>query len=137
MGSLDYEEQLKKKELETLDCMRNMFAGIKNAFSDRGALPSCFSKVFEDDKLKGVHLDWHGILASPKTEGYRNNCEFTCGYNSEKKPSVGFRQGLYSQGIINVESPQEVRIVSESAKKAVQILQLFIEAHHDTHKVCI
>ncbi|KAF0983996.1 hypothetical protein FDP41_007911 [Naegleria fowleri] len=134
LAHLDYEEQLKKKELETLDCMRNMFAGIKNAFSDRGALPSCFSKVFEDDKLKGVHLDWHGILASPKTEGYRNNCEFTCGYNSEKKPSVGFRQGLYSQGIINVESPQEVRIVSESAKKAVQILQLFIEAHHDTHK---
>ncbi|EFC49561.1 S-adenosylmethionine-dependent methyltransferase [Naegleria gruberi] len=133
LAHLTYEEQLVKKEGETLDCMREMFSEIKKSYGT-AELPEYYTIQPEDEKLKDVHLTWCGILSSPQTEGYRNNCEFTCGYNSEDKPTVGFRQGLFSQGIFNAESPKDVKIVSDSMKRAVLVLQKFIEQHHDTYK---
>ena len=133
---MEYDVQLEKKEKDSLNTLRDMYDRTREAYERCSVpIPEAFEeKEVSDAKLKGVSLNWEGILRSPQTEGYRNNCEFTCGYNSNGSPCVGFRQGLFSLGIFNVESPQEVRIVSDNMKRAVKVFQSFIEANHETYK---
>ena len=88
-------------------------------------LPSSSIFGFSSHKEKCCELE--SIRASPITEGYRNKCEFSIGFNEEGKPCVGFRLGLFKNGSIRIESPESCVNVSSKMKSICQLVQRFIE----------
>lgn len=67
----------------------------------------------------GLSFDLLGIKGSPVTEGYRNKCEFTVGYDEENQLTVGFRLGAYATGTICVGPVAELNHISDAMKEAV------------------
>ena len=58
------------------------------------------------------------VLPSPRTEGYRNKCEFSIGTDASGRPSIGFVVGRQS-GAHTVESPAGCNLVSLEMRAAV------------------
>lgn len=50
----------------------------------------------------GLICEFDLIIPSIKTEGYRNKCDFTIGYNKKGEISVGFRYSGFTKGSIKV-----------------------------------
>ncbi|KAL9653992.1 hypothetical protein ABK040_014201 [Willaertia magna] len=133
LAHLEYDAQLKLKENESIENLKDMCERIREKWKEN--IPTYLKEErYSEENLKGLSLDWKGILPSPVTEGYRNNCEFSIGYNSKEEPSVGFRQGSFVQGSVNIESPEEVRIISDGQKKAVKILQALVQETAEKYK---
>ena len=44
-------------------------------------------------------IKWEGIVPSAVVNGYRNNCEFTCGFDQNGEKSVGFLLGRFVKGL--------------------------------------
>jgi len=58
------------------------------------------------------------VLPSPRTEGYRNKCEFSIGTDASGRPCVGFVVGRQS-GTHTIESPARCNLVSLEMRAAV------------------
>ncbi|KAL4155734.1 hypothetical protein PRNP1_007837 [Phytophthora ramorum] len=76
---------------------------------------------------KGLCCPMESIRASPVTEGYRNKCEFSFGFDKEDKPCVGFRLGLFREGSVVVSKPDECINVSTEMKAVCTVMQNILE----------
>lgn len=76
---------------------------------------------------KGLCCPTDSIHPSPVTEGYRNKCEFSIGFDLEGKPCVGFRLGLFRDGLITTSKPDDCVNVSQTMKHVVVAVQNLIE----------
>ncbi|KAK1941437.1 tRNA (uracil-5-)-methyltransferase A [Phytophthora citrophthora] len=75
----------------------------------------------------GLCCPMDAIKASPVTEGYRNKCEFSFGFDKEDKPCVGFRLGLFREGSVVVSKPDECINVSAEMKAVCAVMQNILE----------
>lgn len=75
----------------------------------------------------GLCCPMEAIQASPVTEGYRNKCEFSFGFDKEDKPCVGFRLGLFREGSVVVSKPDECINVSAEMKAVCAVMQNILE----------
>lgn len=75
----------------------------------------------------GLCCPMDSIHASPVTEGYRNKCEFSFGFDKENKPCVGFRLGLFREGSVVVSKPDECVNVSSEMKAVCAVMQNIVE----------
>ncbi|OWZ15341.1 23S rRNA (uracil-5-)-methyltransferase RumA [Phytophthora megakarya] len=75
----------------------------------------------------GLCCPMDSIHASPVTEGYRNKCEFTFGFDKEDKPCLGFRLGLFREGSVVVSKPDECINVSNEMKAVCAVMQNIVE----------
>ncbi|RLN55884.1 hypothetical protein BBP00_00008284 [Phytophthora kernoviae] len=75
----------------------------------------------------GLCCPMDSIHASPVTEGYRNKCEFSFGFDAEDKPCVGFRLGLFREGSVVVNKPSECINVSKEMKAVCAVMQDILE----------
>lgn len=57
---------------------------------------------------------------------YRNKTEFTIGYNTEGKVSVGFNKGSFENNTIMIEDPRHVTIVPKRSKMIGALLENYI-----------
>uniref|UniRef100_A0AAV1TLP7 tRNA (Uracil-5-)-methyltransferase n=1 Tax=Peronospora matthiolae TaxID=2874970 RepID=A0AAV1TLP7_9STRA len=76
---------------------------------------------------KGLCCPINSICASPETEGYRNKCEFSFGFDSEDQPCVGFRLGLFREGSVVVSRPDLCVNVSTEMKAVCAVMQNILE----------
>ncbi|KAG7394298.1 tRNA methyltransferase 2 [Phytophthora boehmeriae] len=75
----------------------------------------------------GLCCPMDSIHASPVTEGYRNKCEFSFGFDADDKPCVGFRLGLFREGSVVVSKPDECINVSKEMKAVCAVMQNIVE----------
>ncbi|KAG7387993.1 tRNA methyltransferase 2 [Phytophthora pseudosyringae] len=75
----------------------------------------------------GLCCPMDSIRASPVTEGYRNKCEFSFGFDNDDKPCVGFRLGLFREGSVVVSKPDECINVSSEMKAVCAVMQNILE----------
>lgn len=76
---------------------------------------------------KGLCCPTDSIHPSPVTEGYRNKCEFSIGFDLEGKPCVGFRLGLFRDGLITTSKPDDCVNVSQTMKHVCVAVQNLVE----------
>ncbi|EQC37278.1 hypothetical protein SDRG_05502 [Saprolegnia diclina VS20] len=76
---------------------------------------------------KGLCCPMEPIAASPILEGYRNKCEFTFGYDVEHKPVVGFRVGMFKEGVVAVGVADECINVPQVMKDICRTFQAHLE----------
>ncbi|KAJ0407676.1 hypothetical protein ATCC90586_001858 [Pythium insidiosum] len=76
---------------------------------------------------KGLCCPMDSIHASPVTEGYRNKCEFSIGFDAEGKPCVGFRLGLFRDGSVIVNAPTNCENVSAVMEQVCAAVQQLVE----------
>ncbi|POM73950.1 23S rRNA (uracil-5-)-methyltransferase RumA [Phytophthora palmivora] len=75
----------------------------------------------------GLCCPMDSIHASPVTEGYRNKCEFSFGFDNEDKPCIGFRLGLFREGSVVVSKPDDCINVSNEMKAVCAVMQNILE----------
>jgi len=152
LGHLTYDEQLKLKENEVLDLMKERFvapllkewrekakqesfadfthkteaSAVNGDESGGGELLPEFLRDYLTHQTK-VCFDWKGIEQSPVIDGYRNNCEFTVGVDTNGDACVGFLQGSFNQGYHTTASPKDCKHISDLSKNVVLIMQEFVD----------
>lgn len=82
-----------------------------------------------DELISRLPFEWCGIIGSPVINGYRNNCEFTCGYSVDGKTSVGFLQGSFQDGYLAITHPQDCLNISDHGKRICTLMQAFIDTN--------
>ncbi|RHY42992.1 hypothetical protein DYB34_005819 [Aphanomyces astaci] len=90
--------------------------------NDDGILRAQKKVVLHDVDAAGMQP----IAPSPALEGYRNKCEFSCGYDADRNPVVGFRFGTYKDGLVSVGAPDECINVPATMKAMVATFQTFL-----------
>ncbi|XP_039441518.1 tRNA (uracil-5-)-methyltransferase homolog A [Culex pipiens pallens] len=122
LAYLSYEDQLKQKQSE----MHNVLKG----FGDE-VWKSCPTlRSFIEQKRKehdGLPCKLEDIRGSPQVDGYRNKCEFSIGKDGQGEVRVGFRVGSYSNGFLEVESPDQLKHISEKMKSTVKLFEEFVQ----------
>lgn len=122
LSYLSYEDQLKQKQSE----MRNVLTTFGN-----DAWKSCSSLRLHIEAQRkehdGLPCELENIRSSPKTDGYRNKCEFSIGKNEQGEIQVGFRVGSYSNGFLEVESPEKLKNVSDAMKSTVKLFEEYVQ----------
>ncbi|XP_067929923.1 tRNA (uracil-5-)-methyltransferase homolog A-like [Watersipora subatra] len=119
---MTYSEQLTHKESKIRKVLSNLKEQMLRAYKDspmpRSEYPS---------------TDYHGLLSpispSPKTESYRNKCEFTVGRHPISGDiTVGYRLGEYKEGTVAVLNPTDLPNTSQSMKDIVADFQKYVTA---------
>ena len=61
-------------------------------------------------------------------EGYRNKVEFTIGHRYENREEicVGFNKGNVNKGIIFVDYPDKIRVISKESLMAAKMLEAIV-----------
>lgn len=77
-------------------------------------------------KHDGLPCEYVPIKESPKTEGYRNKCEFSVGKDVNNESVVGFRLGSYATGFTEVATVEGLKHISDRMKSAVKMFQVFV-----------
>ncbi|XP_019557004.3 tRNA (uracil-5-)-methyltransferase homolog A [Aedes albopictus] len=121
LAYLSYEDQLVQKQSE----MRNVLNKLgKEVWK---TCPALRGHVEEERKLHdGLPCKLERIRKSPQVDGYRNKCEFSIGKDDQGEIRVGFRVGSYSNGFLDVESPQNLKNVSDKMKATVKFYEEFV-----------
>ncbi|XP_062564599.1 tRNA (uracil-5-)-methyltransferase homolog A [Armigeres subalbatus] len=121
LSYLSYEDQLVQKQSE----MRNVLINLgKEVWK---TCPGLRSFVEQQRKLfDGLPCKLERIQKSPQIDGYRNKCEFSVGKDDQGEIRVGFRVGSYSNGFLDVESPQNLKNISDKMKETVKFYEEFV-----------
>jgi tRNA (uracil-5-)-methyltransferase len=112
LGNLPYEEQLSIKQKQVEDIIEEFKRELKKA----------------NENQMQINIDLLPIVPSPQDIGYRNKVEFTVGWNSNKEISVGNRTGSYSQGDLEVEKAENLKIAPEKMKIAAKHFEDFVKS---------
>ncbi|XP_053686288.1 tRNA (uracil-5-)-methyltransferase homolog A [Sabethes cyaneus] len=121
LAYLSYEDQLMQKQSE----MRNVLSSFGNEIWR--ICVSLRSHIEAQRKLNdNLPCKLESIRKSPLTDGYRNKCEFSVGKNEHGETTVGFRVGSYSNGFIEVESPENLKNISDKMKMTVKLFEEFV-----------
>lgn len=121
LAHLSYPEQLKLKQNEMIDV-------LKKLANDVWKWNHLMRPYIEQQtkKYDGLPCKLLPITGSANIDGYRNKCEFTIGSNEQGEKVIGFRVGTYSSGSIEVEAPDDLKILSERMKKVVKVMEVFV-----------
>lgn len=76
---------------------------------------------------KGLCCPTDSIHPSPSTEGYRNKCEFSIGLDAAGAPCVGFRLGLFRDGVVTIGRPDDCVNVSHTMKAVCTVMQQLLD----------
>lgn len=68
------------------------------------------------------------IVRAPTTKGYRNKCEFTIGKDADGRACVGFKLGLYRDGVTTIGDPSNCSHISAEMKAVVSAVQAVVAA---------
>jgi tRNA (uracil-5-)-methyltransferase len=131
LAKLPYDKQLEHKEEALKKVVEDMFFSIRHAWETEKKDFTVPAYVKEISQEKDLPIDWQGIVASPVIDGYRNNCEFTCGYNKEDGPQVGFLEGSFVNGKTSVAAPYECKHISEVTFAVCRLMQELVEKTRD------
>ena len=93
-----YEEQLSKKQSEVLVLTKRLGSEISRTHDMLKQWVE--AKYREHETVAPVD----NFIRSPTVRGYRNKCEFSIGFSSDKTVSVGFRLSSYKSGSVEVVS---------------------------------
>ncbi|TYZ59840.1 hypothetical protein PybrP1_005476 [[Pythium] brassicae (nom. inval.)] len=77
---------------------------------------------------KGLCCPTDSIHPSPVTDGYRNKCEFSVGLDAAGAPCVGFRLGLFRDGVVTIGRPDDCVNVSRTMKAVCSAMQQLLDA---------
>jgi len=104
---IPYEEQLKRKQGEAEQLLKNLTATLKK--------DDCVDEQWVKDLRYGnMPCELLPIIAAPQKLHYRNKNEFSIGCGAENKDNtLGFRLGKYSEGCRIVVEPSKAVIVPE------------------------
>ncbi|XP_058834826.1 tRNA (uracil-5-)-methyltransferase homolog A [Topomyia yanbarensis] len=128
LAHLNYEDQLVQKQSEVRNILTTFGGEIwKTCPSLRGHVEA------QRKKYDGMPCQLETIRESPQTDGYRNKCEFSVGKNAQGETRVGFRVGSYSNGFIEVESPENLKNISDKMKATVKIFEEYV--HQSKYEV--
>ena len=83
-ADMPLDEQLQKKEQHCLKVMKSM-------------LPPGHANGFVSYRTR-----FQGVFRPNPTEGYRNHVNFSCGFDRDGKPTVGFNEGALVDGHVHV-----------------------------------
>lgn len=122
LANMPYEDQLKLKENESLEQLKNYGNSLRKInfrLKDRVSA--------NQEKFDGLPCVWHGFKASPKTSGYRNKNEFAIGKNATGEKLVGFRLGSYVDGSVEVGAIDDLPHVPERTKLAAKVFEEYIQ----------
>lgn len=116
LGHLSYEEQLEMKQKKIDDIMKQFNKDLKKAnnFQYRGS------------GTEDLTYDLRKIIPSPKTDGYRNKCEFSIGRTVEGEIEVGNRLSTYAEGNTCVGDVKELKMPTVNMKKVAKIVRDFV-----------
>lgn len=89
-GHLSYEEQLETKYKKIEEILRQFKIDLRKANN--------IQKRSTDALTDDLICKLRPIVGSPKTEGYRNKCEYTIGRSAEGEVMVGNRLSSYASG---------------------------------------
>jgi len=89
-----YEEQLRRKGQEFLKVLTDVDRAVADDVASRGKPPA--------EAPAPAAIAEVPVLPSPRTEAYRNKCEFTFGPGPDGAPTLGFLLGAFKSGVIAV-----------------------------------
>ena len=119
LGHLSYPEQLVIKQKNIEDVLRKFKWELKKANDIQSGRRSF-------DNSKELICELRDVIGSPKTEGYRNKCEFTIGKSIDGEVMVGNRLSSYASGNTSVASVEELKMPTEKMKLATNLLRDFV-----------
>ncbi|KAM0932208.1 putative tRNA (uracil(54)-C(5))-methyltransferase transcription factor C3H family [Dioscorea sansibarensis] len=125
LAYMPYNEQLEHKKSSLLQTLKRLTRNARKACPDSISLPEW---ILKSRDIGGLPCKLEGIIESPLINGYRNKCEFSVGYSSQGKRTVGFMLGNFREGITAVEEPINCPNVSEISCKFASIFQEFLES---------
>ncbi|KAH7662639.1 (Uracil-5)-methyltransferase family protein [Dioscorea alata] len=125
LAYMPYNEQLEHKKNSLLQTLKRLTRNARKACPDSISLPEW---ILKSRDIGGLPCKLEGIIESPLINGYRNKCEFSVGYSSQGKRTVGFMLGNFREGITAVEEPINCPNVSEISCKFALIFQEFLES---------
>uniref|UniRef100_H3BDC7 tRNA (uracil(54)-C(5))-methyltransferase n=1 Tax=Latimeria chalumnae TaxID=7897 RepID=H3BDC7_LATCH len=122
LWNVPYEEQLKRKEQETLQVLQKLTKEIGN--NNKALLPWLF---IQKQKYNKICCPLEGVKPSPLQTEYRNKCEFLIGIgaNGDDK-TVGCRLGKYKGGSCAVVEPFATIHIPDITKRVVKAFQDYI-----------
>lgn len=91
---MPYEEQLRRKGQEFLKVLADVDRAVADDIASRGKPPA--------EAPAPAAIAEVPVLPSPRTEAYRNKCEFTFGPGPDGAPTLGFLLGAFKSGVIAV-----------------------------------
>lgn len=118
LGHLSYEEQLSTKYKKIEDVLKQFKIDLRKANN----IQRRSKEAINDDLI----CELRPIVGSPKTEGYRNKCEYTIGRSAEGEVMVGNRLSSYASGCLTVGSIEELKMPTDKMKLATKLLRDFI-----------
>ena len=115
------EQQLRQKKT----AVERMLLELKNEIVGANGAAENWIRYQETKTRSGAFIDFQGVHASPKTEEYRNKCDFVIGTNPENgQATIGFLLG--EDGTSNVGPIGHLRNISASMKQVVAELEKYI-----------
>eukprot|EP01006_Ploeotia_vitrea_P022646 TRINITY_DN55040_c0_g1_i1.p1 TRINITY_DN55040_c0_g1~~TRINITY_DN55040_c0_g1_i1.p1 ORF type:complete len:651 (+),score=60.49 TRINITY_DN55040_c0_g1_i1:43-1953(+) len=129
----DYEHQLVMKNRKLRHALQNITKATVKSYRSTNKDQPAWLKNVQSDKSdnKPICCPLQPTIPSPQTEGYRNNCSFTVGFDTEGKPCVGFLLGAYKEGFATVARPYNCKNVAPIAKHFCYIFQSVLDATAD------
>ncbi|XP_039292757.1 tRNA (uracil(54)-C(5))-methyltransferase homolog [Nilaparvata lugens] len=122
--SVSYEEQLSKKNEETVSLLKWLTTLIEKR---NHLLSGYFDKEAAQNSDK-LPLKLDPVRKSPVVDGYRNKCEFRIGKNSETGAyTVGYRVDNQEDGTLGVAPPDSLRHLPKPMIDIVKTFELFVD----------
>jgi len=160
---MTYENQLEHKKAQALKLMQEYSKSLYEAWQNVPSIPAYLAALSpsklsqqveqeqqqqeqEQKETKAAEssgndvasqvlaLQFEGIIGAPKTESYRNNCEFTCGFDKAGNPNVGFLLGRFNEGFTTIEHPEVCLHISREGKDVCTAMKQFIEREYANYK---
>lgn len=122
LANLAYADQLAKKTRESTEILKQLGRDMFKISDNR-------PHIAEQQKLfNGLPCEFIPIKGSPRTDGYRNKCEFSIGKDLNNETVVGFRLGSYATGFTEVGEVDDLKQIPDVMKAAVKAFQVFVRA---------
>lgn len=118
LGNLSYDEQLKIKQKKIEDILIQFKNDLKKA--------NDIQRKSAPDTSNALICELMPIIGSPKTEGYRNKCEFSIGKSLDGEVMVGNRLSSYVSGCTSVGCVEDLKMPTEKMKQAAKLLRDFV-----------
>ena len=118
--NIPIEIQLKQKQNNA----ERMLLDLKHSVINANPAADNWIGYQESKNRSGMFIEFNCVLKSPKTEGYRNKCEFVIGINPENdQPTIGF---VIEEGTSKVGPIEHLKNISDPMKSMVKDLELYV-----------
>eukprot|EP00163_Fabomonas_tropica_P002288 TRINITY_DN1171_c0_g1_i2.p1 TRINITY_DN1171_c0_g1~~TRINITY_DN1171_c0_g1_i2.p1 ORF type:complete len:763 (+),score=129.87 TRINITY_DN1171_c0_g1_i2:177-2291(+) len=146
LATFDYSDQLILKQRAMKDVLKGMLKTVKKSNGNRipewitfstdpnpDAGADLAAKVEKKGKGKAqtpshkMICPMEDVVASPQTSGYRRKTEFTCGFDENKAPTVGFCVGSMKGMQQVIKRPENVPIIDPNDLALCSSMQALLD----------